>query len=1430
MLVDVGIDNVSLLEASASVSNPNRGNVTDSSNDSLSAYFHRLQINSPKPSIASKRIKKEENSLDSWIHLEKPDLDIFNSIAANFVQYKEEELLKIGFDFLYKTKNDYPPEFYIQNPHIFGTLLEIFPKVPNIFAIEIINFVRFVLNGLKNRFVEITDQKCEYIPIKKHVNSIIEVLTTFFKNIENSNIALPDLLKKQELLNAIYFLIFDIISYIEETQNVCDIYLNEFFNSMAIATKIFRVAPKYDGKNPNRYRNNYIILIYLINALVSAIKSQNITKYSENNIWEYEHDMAVLDVTINLSHKQVYQFIKKSRNDSCMGDKDMQLLLEISRLWDPVVNIFQNWETLSDEEILSHGLKAIDTIRIYKSIEFVELMFRTIVRASSKQSKDQTIQNAAEEIFLRLLSIDVLEIRSIFYSLVKDSVQKMMIDDRGSTTNDFNLCLIVGIPLTTEIVTEVLCFGFTSTDEQIHKNAKLILFSFLRAKIIFPNYWSQILEIIRPVLPLMPCIFSVDHKIGCLAYDIFNLSSGFDQTELNLSYARFLFCNHAKTRDISKFRLLENLNEYSNDFIGIVPNDFCIIPENQVQDLQMPNKSVGYDKDAYKITSEMLKSGHNDKELLPTTLLHLSILMNSSELCKLAHDDNLWIFFIPDLDMGFPNNEVIRKLTIDILYKWVVSIPTFRIYLSNEPSVLKFLINTLTHFQDDVQIKKQASILLFLIVFSDFIVLNEKSISLPKFLASLQCPFKSQKHWTESPFDKISQLEWLFGTMEGKEDHYDIKNITRTYFSHTFAQAWFHYDDKLLLQNINSENMYYKHCSKNTLKVPEKISLSKHDCELIKEFTTERFIQSICKQLENLTDIKAMDELHHRVVCSTMLPNINFYPFAESLRKRIKKYAKYSNDCENTKKQLFLQLINLYQQIIPCLEDDQIASILGKKEIFITSFYNTPKEDKAYIHILNLINSIFALCESRKQLAGALSKTLNANQSSEFVEKLFNHLFETSLENESFKIISTTIRNVLHTLQVTLDEAFINSTFDKLLTLSKKFLKPKRSEKSNHQYSYALNQIFTIIHQLTNMSLKIELKAEHYSTLFLWLSDQKTTFKFILFLIIFKLTSRRSHFIEFCRGFHNSTRISFFNMLATIVWEHKISTANEQKALGLIIGNFLDHVLESNKKELDIMNEKNQVVLAIMFLCEKVTFIETTSYMVRKMLQNNIPEVVATVKHRRILENIMKNDLKQLNTILLCYSNFALKEHTKDIIHDIDFSTLIKIFSVGKEINGTVLDEEQKRIIEYTKIEKDILQILSIFNSSEHGSEIIFNLISTSEYLLENLLLTIFEGLKLSNNPNDIKFHMQFLISILDGALDTSASSNFFDDSETSRITKRFKLLISEKLAASNPLNFKNLFEKNFHKVTYTTEFLLLLVFNIFHTCDTTSFNVEGNI
>jgi hypothetical protein len=239
------------------------------------------------------------------------------------------------------------------------------------------------------------------------------------------------------------------------------------------------------------------------------------------------------------------------------------------------------------------------------------------------------------------------------------------------------------------------------------------------------------------------------------------------------------------------------------------------------------------------------------------------------------------------------------------------------------------------------------------------------------------------------------------------------------------------------------------------------------------------------------------------------------------------------------------------------------------------------------------------------------------------------------------------------------------------------------------------------------------------------------------------------------------------------------------------------------------------------FLDQKPVCYETMSFLIKKMIQNKIPEVAKIVKQKRIIEKVLNNSTDNLDMITMCHSYDELKEHVSEVVTNITTERLINLFISLENPNGVDAIKARK-CYEYRRINSNILNVLLILISSSGG----IDKIKKTAYvpnLFESMSIAVFSGLRTSNTPNEIIFHIKFLISFLYGYVSSKSNiENSIFGSHLPEImhSSKFKK-IPEDLGAEMTRPENAFFEANFSKIVYASDLFLLQAVTLFNFADT---------
>ncbi|CAO1330837.1 unnamed protein product [Diamesa serratosioi] len=1439
---------------------------TSNSIDNLSEQFQKCDLNEPLNSFKRSALSKcDEMSINiHWEMFSGEEIETFKSINSDLCHKNSENLERV-LKQLNCCIEDYPPEFFLQPPDILQNLINILPKVNDKHVIQIIILIRFIVCSIKDsllNYKETSSNTDDNVAVKRHINQIVLMINNRFqKFLDHFNT--NTFKERQEEFIEFYHLLVDLINFFNVTRTFCEIYLIDLLNVMSKLTKNFRVSYsetiETDSFAPV-YKTHYIVMIYLINNLVALLNFENSIALIENNVWELECDVALMDIPLKAAHPGVYKILKRNRINNIMEDQDLLLMLQGNARWIEVVDLFKNWENLTSEEILFKGLKAIETLSVHQSQQLVILLLDQISKCADKYNTNQELKEAADTIFLRFLAFDLIEIKRLAYKTAGSLITKRLTDQTDNEPSGRSICAVMGIPMTPEIITEVLCFGYTNVDQEVNKYAKLILYALLNSKCVYKNDWPKILEVLKPVISLMPCLFDTNNKLLIFSMDILNNSSGFDNQELMQAYTRYLFCGDAKARKIAKVKLLNYMNEpeFSFEFIEMIPDDFCLLKDHQVMELVIPEANVSCDTEIYQITCDVLKNiNAADVEVVQSTLLQLSIMMNSVQICHKSHDDNLWVFFLASTTAKFQNIPAIRKLTIDILYKWTVTVPNFRIYLANDQSVLVYLIKTLIYFQEDEQMKRLCSCLLFLLMYSDFFVLYGKSVSLPGFFSLMKCPFKHSQHWIESPFNDLTSFEGLYKEIVKHRHETDVYDITHTYLRFIIGTYWFGDIKKLMSVENFSNSSYSEGCNVNALKIHDKLMLSQQELFHLYHSAPCKVFERLGWELDNCTSPGQIFHTLLQIECFLLLP-VKITNHIELLDKKLKKYL-MSYPGSKPNRRMFAKVLNIYLKIIPSETKSAIQKWIPRiceKEFALMRILKEPKEtDDVYYELLMVIVCVFKTFAHDHESYEKEIKSIERQMHFHFPTKVFEILVgnleidgkpilkKDSIDTKVLRATLMAIRTLVCCSKIQSEDLYMNRILGKLIDLASAVMY------SDYMGSAIVKCVMTIAFKMLEFIDHIDLSVKHFKLLFSWCGLMNTQIRSLVWCFLGQMTKKKDRFIRVVTEFNDLLPGGLFGMILNTILEESEQPKVKMGAV-TVLGNILDHehcgadkennLPKNGQHDFSELIRENDFYNVLITNLSGPENIKSLCFIIRKLVHLESPEIVEIVNHNLIkdffnfklyrrevtTEHCLETICDILETVGCCWKINTLRTIITDgavQMHAQDFGFLCASLYETDCWKSSELASSFKH---------NVINFFTILCTTESGLEYFHNFMSLGTNF-ENLIPVLCDGLQITNRYTELMFYLGFLNTLLTHCeLFNSPMMRLFDASSLTQISEFALEAISihfdqNALLITNAKSNLFMLEQNFNIVQFTVDIFLLQLVSIWNSLDSSKYSAE---
>lgn len=536
------------------------------------------------------------------------------------------------------------------------------------------------------------------------------------------------------------------------------------------------------------------------------------------------------------------------------------------------------------------------------------------------------------------------------------------------------MCQLFGIPLTTEILTEILCNGIQCNDPKTATYAENILVCVLRIKHI-PQHWSAVSNFLIPVLPLILCYARTTTKLGSLILSVVepDTKNVLPTITLIKSSVSLLFSRDTHTQSEGMYRLLyllENIPnaEYYmpnvNCIRETIPNNICIVEPITYSN----NEAFSYLYDAHLIEDflDILQNQNTEPSIRHSTLKQLNIIVEDPTVLNCFYERNGHMIILNILDKSLRDtpldnfsNNVIE--IIGILSKLCIRIPLFRHKLEDDIQTYVLILRSLLLFLTDDHFRRDCAILLFSLAYSNYIIGGNKKYIVPLVCKKLFLPIVCEFDFKPLPksknlLDMISMCDKtttlidtnsnnLSDTSEISTNNSLIIQIPQIwrYIRMSFSALWFGSLDYFIdcpnyLNGSRGIEFNYK-TNNDSLTFHKGLCVTASDLEIIEGSSPKYGLNYWIKHLKNATNVE-----HVSLSCAA----IENFSNVDSMGHR-KQW-----DCS-----LFLQSIKRFCTIAPTNKQD---AVVFKKITRLLS--NLIERDFVDVHIwllkeFNLKNSVY---------------------------------------------------------------------------------------------------------------------------------------------------------------------------------------------------------------------------------------------------------------------------------------------------------------------------------------------------------------------------------------------------------------------------------------------------------------------------------------
>ncbi|XP_055849600.1 protein rotatin homolog [Episyrphus balteatus] len=683
----------------------------------------------------------------AWSKASVPDYNSLKVISDILKNNNSASDLHNALQHIQITIDDYPSEYFLQPPHIFQNLLDLFESGSCAFedlSETFICFCKSLLGRLKTRRKAVAFFTSKPgVPVKCQVS----VSTVCFRLLELCMTYLKfNLFNMEKGTFNVFRMIMEVFRIIEMLPPEESPAVEVFFEELStIATKL-RLSFEEDSF-PVMNRVKYLLVLFTMRKILGNTKYNSIKPGQELKI-------ALLDLPLSKLLPEQYAHIMNIFSENC--DLDLRNLLNASE----TLKYYANIENSPDTNTLEQSMEILQTFSIHESMELIKKIFKAILKCVPLYAGNRQLRKKADEILLRMFTHHSLQVRIFTYTESANAMKKFfasLLNGECAFAGQNNIKLvndqILGFPLTTELITEIATSGFENTSLQ--KLAEDILFLPIKGRQILAEGWSKIMDIILPNIPIYQCLIEsqkitdgilklLDPDADCLPH--------LDTFQGNL---RFLFHPDANIRSEALARtmyiltsqpsaggMLPNLNEISD----IIPNDCCL--QQVPREIERIFCGGFYETSIVANLMQLLMAPDVEPHIRKTVLMQLNVVGQEENLNRLIFEAGGWMACLQSLQgalqkqshFDYPDSIV---PIVGILSKLLFCDTQFRQELSKEENVYILLTRSLFLYVNDIALKQDVSLCLFLLLFSSFIV-GTKHLTVQKVLQNLRLPVKCQ--------------------------------------------------------------------------------------------------------------------------------------------------------------------------------------------------------------------------------------------------------------------------------------------------------------------------------------------------------------------------------------------------------------------------------------------------------------------------------------------------------------------------------------------------------------------------------------------------------------------------------------------------------------------------------------------------------------
>uniref|UniRef100_A0A0K8WGC0 Rotatin N-terminal domain-containing protein n=1 Tax=Bactrocera latifrons TaxID=174628 RepID=A0A0K8WGC0_BACLA len=758
------------------------------------------------------------------------------------------------------TMIDYPAEYMLQAPHVFLRLLQLY----NLNDLEKCSVLEKVMRPIKIYLQLLLARSKERSNVSAYSTNTAVTLISGNTQLKVSTILRLVLAKSVQLLEILVYECRKEMQYILEIARYC---LEHFrLQQISVDNDVLRrlysiilnlqICFEQDGHFTLK-RIKYLLLVCLTDDISAHNNNEQTNKEDSKML-----DFLLRDYTFKVNFPHRYRNIEKRKQifDSKAYDQ-CQKLQSYDRCIRFAVSLLRYPQTINSELVLLNEPSIFVAIENLKSVQLTEYVFQSIIDCNAQYLEKPDLRSKAIELLLNLMRLKHEPLRIHVYKMLSMAVKRhfacLMENERyniGLTHGQLLECQILGVPWSSELLLHLIFICGDNKNENLNKISEDILTLILKSQHLLGEEWLKLLHLFLPILPLLQCC-TQSQNIALLLQKLFNPDTK-QLPFLTVLQGNIIFMFHhdSNIRSEALARLLYIMNtlpdadKYVPNLLHIsdvIPNDVCILKSLREYQKIFTDVNVSYERDTLHNLLNMLEMTDVEPVIRKTTLMQLNVMCQQWETLTTFCEESAHYLILQALEnallvTSYEDYAGSAIPAISILCKVLLYDASLRCELSDTPNIYILLLRAIALYQNDIQLRQDACVCLFLLLYSSFIVvLGNQRVEAPSLLGNLQLPLNFDFQSFEQHNTALCEYDKIFVN----------KAEATLYLRHLLANTF--YDDQIPVpkQYLEEQKAY---------DFDAELHLQLRDWRLMSATNSKHNIQRFLRAILNATDHKSL--------------------------------------------------------------------------------------------------------------------------------------------------------------------------------------------------------------------------------------------------------------------------------------------------------------------------------------------------------------------------------------------------------------------------------------------------------------------------------------------------------------------------------------------------------------------------------------------